>query len=105
MRGANARVKTTTAVQVVIDAIEASFLKNQRLFFGQESDGTADLRVVLFHLADAFGEFFDIVVCKPDAAEPDAESRQMHFVNEIVVAIQLFVFYITILFNRCFGIA
>ena len=89
----------------MIDAIEARFLKNQRLFFGQESDGTADLRVVLFHLADAFGEFFDIVVRKTDAAEPDAVPRQMHFINEVVVTIQLFVFYIAVLFNRCFGIA
>ena len=40
-----------------------------------------------------------------DAAEPDTVPRQMHFVNEIVVAIQLFVFYITILFDRGLGIA
>lgn len=105
VRGANAWVKTTAAVQVVIDAIEASLFKNQRLLFGQEPDRATDLRVVLFHLADALGEFFDIVIRKTDAAEPDAVPRQMHFVNEVVVAIQLFVFYITILFDRGLGIA
>ena len=105
VRGADARVKTATAVQIVIDAVEAGFFKNQRLLFGQEPDGTTDLRVVLFHLADAFGKFFDVVVRKTNAAEPDAVPRQMHFVNEIVVAVQLLVFYITVLFNRCFGIA
>ena len=104
VRGADARIKTTAAVQVVIDAIEARFLKNQRLLFGQESDGTADLRVVLFHLANAFGEFFDIIVRKTDAAESNAVPRQMHFVNEVVVAIEFLVFYIAVLFNRRFGI-
>ena len=105
VRGANARVKTTAAVQVVIDAVEACLFENQRLLFGQEPDGTTDLRVVLFHLADAFGKFFDVIVRKTDAAEPDAVPRQMHFVDEVVVAVQFPVFYIAVLFNRCFGIA
>ena len=105
VRRADARVKTTAAVQVVIDAVEARLFKNQRLFFGQEPDGTTDLRVVLFHLADAFGKFFDVVIGETDAAEPDAVPRQMHFVNEVVVAIEFFIFYIAVLFNRRFGIA
>ena len=105
VRGANARVKTTAAVQVVIDAIEARFLKNHSLLFGQESDGTADLRVVLFHLANAFSEFFDVIVGKSDAAESNAVPRQMHFVNEIVVAVKFLVFYIAVLFNRSCRIA
>ena len=105
VRGANARIKTTAAVQVVIDAVEARLFKNQRLLFCQEPDGSTDLRVILSHLADTFGKFFDIVVRKTDAAEPDTVPRQMHFVNEIVVAVKFLVFYIAVLFDRCFGIA
>ena len=97
VRSANARVKTTAAVQVVVDTVEAGFFKNRRLLFGQESDGTTDLRVVLFHLADAFGKFFDIVIGETDAAEPDTVPRQMHFVDEVVVAVELLVFYIAVL--------
>ena len=105
MRGADIRIKTATAVQIVVDTVEAGLFKNQRLLFGQEPDRTTDLRVVLFHLADAFGQFFDVVVRKTDAAEPDTVPRQMHFVDEVVVAVEFFVFYIAVLFNRCFGIA
>ena len=44
---------------------------------GQESDGTANLRIVLFHFADTFGEAFDIAIGKANPAKPNAMSGKM----------------------------
>ena len=67
-------IVSTAAVQIVVDAVKTGIFEYFRLLFGQKSDGTAKMRSLFFHFADAAGKLFNLSIGKFHAAKANTVS-------------------------------
>ena len=87
MRGTDLRIERTAAVQIMVDPIQSCFFQHFRLLFGQESDGTADLRILFLHNADTFCKIFDLCIRKLDPAQTNTVPCQILFIHQVIISV------------------
>ena len=75
----------------MVDSVKPGFLEHQRLFFGQESDGTAKMCSLFFHDADAVCQLADLIVRKSHTAQTDAMAGKVMVVDKFIVIVEFLV--------------
>ena len=87
MRGTDLRIERTAAVQIMVDPIQSCFFQHLRLLFGQESDGTADLRILFLHNTNAFCQVLNLCIRKLDSAQTNAVPCKVLFIHQIIISV------------------